>query len=83
MASRVARRDGDGTRGGFVWEGGQLHLCDGLDLTTEYEGDDRYHKAIRGTLRSSRSGREWSFEGAVTNLIPLRNRRHTPMVTPS
>ncbi|MET0491139.1 MAG: hypothetical protein ABW143_12985, partial [Acidimicrobiales bacterium] len=27
MGSRVARRDGDGTRGGFVWENGTLHPC--------------------------------------------------------
>src|SRR3546814_18483255 len=27
MGSRVARRDSDGSRGGFVWEDGKLHLC--------------------------------------------------------
>ena len=27
MGSRIARRDGDGTRGGFVWDGERLHLC--------------------------------------------------------
>ena len=56
----------------------QLHLCDDVELATEYEGDDRYHRAIRGTLRSSRSGREWTFAGSVMNLIPLRNRRQDP-----
>ena len=75
MASRVARRDGPGTRGGFVWEDGTLHLCDDLELATDFEGDDAYHRAIRSTLRSSRSGREWTFTGSVMNLIPLRNRR--------
>src|SRR5215217_3150943 len=72
MASRVARRDGPGTRGGFVWEDGTLHLCDDVELATEFEGDDAYHRAIRSTLRSSRSGREWTFTGSVMNLIPLR-----------
>jgi hypothetical protein len=27
MASRVAKQDGAGTRGGFVWEDGAMHLC--------------------------------------------------------
>jgi hypothetical protein len=78
MASRVARRDGPGTRGGFVWEDGSLYLCDDVELTTEYEGDDAYHRRIDGRLRSSRSEREWTFAGEVLNLIPLRNRRRDP-----
>jgi hypothetical protein len=78
MASRVARRDGPGTRGGFVWEDGRLHLCDNVSITTDFVGDDRYHQAIRGTLSSSRSDRTWEFTGEVLNLIPLRNRRLDP-----
>jgi hypothetical protein len=77
MASRVARKDGPGTRGGFVWEDGRLHLCDDLTISTEYEGDDQYHRRITATLRSSRSQQEWSFTGEVLSLIPLRNRRST------
>jgi hypothetical protein len=78
MASRVARRDGPGTRGGFVWEDGRLHLCDSVTLSTEFVGDDRFHQAIRGTLSSSRSNRTWEFTGEVLSLIPLRNRRVDP-----
>jgi hypothetical protein len=78
MASRVARRDGPGTRGGFVWEDGELHLCDDVQITTRTRGDEHYHDAIEGTLRSSRSGREWQFTGESMSLIPLRNRRRTP-----
>ena len=78
MASRVAKRDTDGSRGGFVWEDGRIHLCDDVQLSTETAGDDRYHRAITATLRSSRSGREWSFTGEVMSLIPLRNRRTDP-----
>ena len=58
-----------------MWEDGTLHLCDDVEITTEYEGDDAYHRRIGGRLRSSRSDREWRFEGEVLNLIPLRNRR--------
>jgi hypothetical protein len=78
MASRVARKDGPGTRGGFVWEDGVLHLCDHAEVSTEFVGDDCYHQQVTGLLRSSRSGREWRFTGEVMNLIPLRNRRTAP-----
>ena len=78
MASRVARRDNPGTRAGFVWEDGRLHLCDDVVIATDYQGDDRYHQSIRGTLTSTRSNREWTFTGDVVNLIPLRNRRVDP-----
>ena len=52
MASRVARRDDPGTRGGFVWEDGQLHLCDAVVIATDYQGDDQYHRCTirRNTL---------------------------------
>ena len=80
MASRVAKKDGPGTRGGFVWESGRLHLCDDVQLTTVTRGDEQYHDRIEGVLRSSRDGKEWRFTGEVldNSLIPLRNRRQSP-----
>ena len=78
MASRVAKKDGPGTRGGFVWDNGQMHYCDHFELTTHFEGDDTYHQRISGLLKSSRSEREWKFVGEVIDLIPLRNRRQDP-----
>jgi hypothetical protein len=78
MASRVARRDADGTRGGFVWEDGRIHLCDDVRLSTEARGSESYHQAITATLSSSRSGKSWEFTGEVMSLIPLRNRRQSP-----
>ena len=77
MGSRVARRDGEGTRGGFVWEDGQLHLCNDFQISTEWQGDDTYHQGIAATLRS-REGKEWQVTGQVLDLIPLRNRRPDP-----
>jgi hypothetical protein len=77
MASRVARKDGPGTRGGFVWENGKIHLCDDVQISTVTQGDEHYHQKVVGVLRSSRSQREWHFEGTVLSLIPLRNRRTT------
>jgi hypothetical protein len=78
MASRVAKKDGPGTRGGFVWEDGQLHLCDECELSTATTGDEQYHDRIEGVLRSSKAGKEWRFSGEVMGLIPLRNRRQDP-----
>ncbi len=78
MASRVAKKDGPGTRGGFVWDNGQMHYCDDFEISTEFEGDDTYHQRISGLLKSSRSEREWKFTGEVMDLIPLRNRRQDP-----
>ena len=78
MASRVARRDGDGTRGGFVWDGDRLHLCRDMEISTEWVGDDSYHQRIEAVLRSTDeqgSPLEWRVTGDVLNLIPLRNRR--------
>ena len=78
MASRVARRDGPGTRGGFVWADGEIHLCDHVTVATTTRGDDSYHQQVRAVLLSSRTGREWTISGEVMDLIPLRNRRQDP-----
>ncbi|MEY4371512.1 MAG: hypothetical protein RL219_281 [Actinomycetota bacterium] len=78
MASRVAKKDGAGTRGGFVWDDGRIHVCDHAELSTEFVGDDSYHQRVTGLLRSSKSGKEWRFTGEVSSLIPLRNRRQDP-----
>jgi hypothetical protein len=73
MGSRIARRDGPGTRGGFVWEAGQLHLCPEVEIHTDWTGADSYHSTVDVTLRAK--DREWQVRGQVLNLIPLRNRR--------
>ncbi len=78
MASRIAKQNGPGTRGGFVWEAGTLHYCDHAEVSTVFSGDDSYHERVEGLLRSSRSNKEWRFSGDVMNLIPLRNRRQDP-----
>ena len=75
MASRVAKKDGPGTRGGFVWDHGRIHLCDDVRISTVTTGEDNYHDTVTGVIRSSASGLEWRFEGRVESLIPLRNRR--------
>lgn len=83
MGSRVARRDSDGTRGGFVWENGSIHLCNDMQISTGWTGSDTYHQTIEATLRSKDADGEpleWTVTGTVLNLVPLRNRREE-MVT--
>jgi hypothetical protein len=76
MGSRIARREGEGTRGGFVWEEGQLHLCGGFELSTVWEGEESTQRTIEATLRSGE--RTWELTGRVLRLVPLRNRRADP-----
>ena len=52
MGSRIARRDSDGTRGGFVWDGTQLLPCHDFEISTEWKGDDAYHQRITAVLRA-------------------------------
>lgn len=73
MASRVARKDGPGTRGGFVWDGTALHYCHDVEISTGWLGEDSYHDTVNATLRSG--DQEWKAVGKVLSLIPLRNRR--------
>jgi hypothetical protein len=76
MGSRIARRDGPGTRGGFVWEDGTLHLCDDFRISSSWEGDQRYHQQVEAELVAG--DRKWAVRGTVLSLIPLRNRRTDP-----
>ena len=76
MGSRIARRDSDGTRGGFVWDGGTLHVCRDFRIRTEWDGDAHYHRRIEAELVTG--DRTWRVQGSVLRLIPLRNRRRSP-----
>jgi len=73
MASRIARRDSDGVRSGFLWDGEQIHLSRSTTVQTEWGGEERYHRALRTTFEAD--GRTWTVRGEVLSLIPLRNRR--------
>jgi hypothetical protein len=78
MGSRIARRDGEGTRGGFVWDGARMIPVHDFRISTGWEGQERYHRSIEAVLRAAGPGGEpleWTVTGRVLNLIPLRNRR--------
>ena len=73
MGSRIAHRQSEGIRAGFVWDGNDLFQCNHVELATTWTGADVYHKGIEARLCSA--DREWRVRGEVMNLIPLRNRR--------
>jgi hypothetical protein len=78
MLSRIARKDSDGIRHGFVWTGGEFLTVNSLSLGTRWDGDDRYHAEVHATFTAEHpDGRiiERELTGDVLNLIPLRNRR--------
>lgn len=85
MVSRIARRDSDGTRGGFVWDGDTMHLVHHCEVTTEWTDPGSYHRSVTAQLSTARPDRDgrpgdpeplsWELRGDVVNLIPLRNRR--------
>jgi hypothetical protein len=75
MGSRVARRDGPGSRGGFVWDGDSLHLCRDFRIRSTWD-EAKYHRSIEAELITD--DRRWLVRGSVLNLIPLRNRRRDP-----
>lgn len=76
MGSHIARRDGDGLRSGFVWDGGTLHLCDDVRVRTVGEGPHHSHRALELELGCGR--RRWKVKGEVITVVPLRNRRRGP-----
>jgi len=83
MLSRIARQDGPGTRGGFLWDGTGLQLIRDVELSTGWDGEDRYHRTVHATFTTARDGEARDADGVVSreltgevmNLIPLRNRR--------
>lgn len=78
MGSRIARRQSEGIRGGFVWDGIDMHPCDHFEISTTWTEAGTYHEGIEARLCSD--DRDWRVRGEVMNLIPLRNRRED-MVT--
>jgi hypothetical protein len=83
MLSRIARQDGPGTRGGFLWDGEGLQWIRDVELHTDWDGEDSYHHRVHASFTTAREGEARDDDGVVTrsltgevlNLIPLRNRR--------
>ncbi|MDX1888915.1 hypothetical protein [Mycolicibacterium sp. 050158] len=59
--------------GGFVWDDGELHVCDRVVVSTER--DDELHPRVVSIVLSA-AHRQWAFRGDVSTVVPLRHRRH-------
>ena len=77
MLSVIASRDGSRRLGGMILRGGAYELVTEVEVETDWEGDDVYHRGIRARA-VTRSGEPFEVTGRVLNLIPLRNRRTSP-----
>jgi hypothetical protein len=73
MASRVARRESDGSRAGFLWDGETNKFINDVRVETEWDEPDKYHRNL--TLKLTSGDKQFIVKGEVMNLIPLRNRR--------
>lgn len=76
MFSIVAARDGSRRVGGVVFEDGGVRALDDIRIETDWESPEQYHGIVHATARSGE--RDYTIDGTVQSLIPLRNRRTTP-----
>jgi hypothetical protein len=75
MLSITADERGNTRRGGMVLEGGRYQLLRDVQIESDWD-EHGYQTALRATARTDE--REYSVEGRVMSLIPLRNRRRSP-----
>lgn len=72
MVSRIARRDSDGVRAGFVWDGSEVHGIGHCTVETRW-ADGHYQQTVEARLEGRE--RRWHLQGEVLSMVPLRNRR--------
>jgi hypothetical protein len=73
MGSRIARREGPGTRGGFIFDAGELAGCDAFELRTTWDASGQYQQRVQARLVADNGVLE--ADGEVLVVVPLRNRR--------
>lgn len=61
-------------RSGFVWESGQFHLLEDVELHSDYSADG-YHTIVHATFRDAT--RSWNATGRALAHLPLRHRSKT------
>jgi hypothetical protein len=72
MVAIVATADGEVRRSGVLLADGEYEPIQTAEITTETEGEDRYHRRLRCLARTA--GSEVEITGEVRSLIPLRHR---------
>lgn len=79
MVSRIGRRDNDGVRAGFVFDGGEMHLCNHAEVTTTWDDTGMNPARIDAVLAQRDPDgtitRRWDITGEPSRVVPLRNRR--------
>ncbi len=63
-------------RSGMVLEGDEYHKI--VDCTIDTQYDELFHQTSMSCWAKSETGKEYTIEGKVESLIPLRNRRRQP-----
>lgn len=76
VVSVITARDGSQRIGGMVLADGAYEPVQDARIETEWEGPDRYHRALTVVATTPTGTHE--IRGSVLNLVPLRNRRTTP-----
>jgi hypothetical protein len=76
VVSVITSRDGRERMGGMILRNGEYELIEHAEITTDWNGDDCYHRSLEAKARTARG--EYAISGSVIQLIPLRNRRTTP-----
>lgn len=71
MGAYFGSPGGDDRKGGFVWDGGRLHTCDDVVVSTDRDSSQQ-QRSMTVELRSGE--RRWFFRGEVDVSIPLRHR---------
>jgi hypothetical protein len=73
MGAYFGGKDDPDRSGGFVWDAGQLHVCDHVTVSTER--DEEGHPSSV-TVALTAAERRWVFRGETSAVVPLRHRRH-------
>jgi hypothetical protein len=71
MVAYFGDPDGTSRRGGFIFNGGALHACSDIEISTD-RGADGYPQAIE--VRAQAGGRRWRLRGDALAAVPLRHR---------
>jgi hypothetical protein len=76
VISVICARDGSERIGGMVLADGAYEPVQEARIQTDWEGADRYHRALRVVATTPTA--TYEIAGRVRTLVPLRNRRTTP-----
>ncbi|MCP3811122.1 hypothetical protein NLX62_02020 [Mycobacteriaceae bacterium Msp059] len=71
MAAYFGEPDGSSRRGGFVFDGENVHACDDITISTDRD-DDGFQQRIEVSIGTGQ--RKWRLHGEALSSVPLRHR---------